>query len=73
MSLYIKCVTCGRLLGDKEIIWLEGIEKINNKNLNKEDYNKELERLMDSMKIPKDNYCCRMRLMSFRDLTKIVK
>lgn len=69
----MKCVTCGRLLGDKEVLWINGIEQIKNKNLSKEDYENELKKLMDSMQIPKENYCCRMRLMSFRDLTKIVK
>jgi hypothetical protein len=29
--------------------------------------------LINSLKIPTDRYCCKMRLMTYRDLTMIVR
>lgn len=71
---YIKCPTCNRLISDKIIPYENGIKKINDDpSLTKEQKEKEKMKLMDSLHIPKDNYCCRMRLMSYKDLVTIVK
>ncbi len=72
--LYLTCVTCGRLLADKMIPYEEGLKKIcDNPNLTKKQQYDEKIKLIDSLKIPKDRYCCRMRLMTYRDLVNIVK
>lgn len=74
MSGYIICPTCGRLLADKYLPYEEGLLKINNdKKLKNEDKEKELIKLMDSLDIPKDNYCCRMRLATQIDLYRVIK
>lgn len=74
MSLYIICPTCNRMLGDKIIPYEEGLKKIcDNPNLTRQQQDDEKLKLVDSLKIPKDRYCCRMRLITYKDLTLIVK
>ena len=74
MSGYIVCPTCGRLLADKYLIYEEKLLNINNNNkLNNIDKEKEINKLMDDLQIPKDNYCCRMRLATQIDLYKVIK
>lgn len=73
MSVYIKCPSCGRLLADKELIFEEGIKRINNEVLNEEEREKKIMELVDSLEIPKNNYCCKMRIMSYVDLYNVVK
>jgi DNA-directed RNA polymerase subunit N (RpoN/RPB10) len=52
----------------------EGIKKIcDDPTLTIEEQNEAKIKLMDSLKIPKDRYCCKMRLMTYRDLVTIVK
>lgn len=72
--LYIVCPTCNRLLADKMIVYEEGLKKItDNPELSNEEKETEKIKLIDSLHIPKDRYCCRMRLMTYRDLVTIVK
>ena len=73
MSLYIKCPSCGRLLGDKEIKYEEGIKKINSEILTDEERQEKISELINSLEIPKNNYCCKMRLMTYIDTFYIVK
>jgi DNA-directed RNA polymerase subunit N (RpoN/RPB10) len=74
LMLYIKCPTCGRLLADKMLAYASGLEKIHsNDKLTDEQKNAEIEKLLDTLKIPKDNYCCRTRLMTYRKLIEIIK
>lgn len=72
--LYIVCPTCNRILADKMIVYENGIKKIQDDiKLSDEEKFKEKVKLIDSLEIPKERYCCRMRLMTYRDLVKIVK
>lgn len=72
--IYIVCPTCNRLLADKMIIYEESMKKIyDNPQLTPEQRDIEKMKLLDSLKIPKNRYCCRMRLMTYRDLVNIVK
>lgn len=72
--LYIKCPTCNRNLGDKEIAYEEGLANIvNNPKLTDDEKEEEKIKLVNSLKIPNDRYCCKMRLITYRDLVKIVK
>lgn len=73
MSVYIKCPSCGRLLADKEMIFEEGIKKINSEVLNEDEREKKIMDLVDSLEIPKNNYCCKMRIMTYVDLYNVVK
>ena len=71
---YIVCPTCNRLLADKIIPYEEGLTKIcdNPKLTDEEKYEAKI-KLINSLDIPLDRYCCRMRLMMYLDLVKIVK
>ena len=72
--LYLICPTCNRLLADKMIPYEEGIIRIcDNPHLSPAEKEQEKIKLINSLKIPKDRYCCRARLMTYRDLVKIVK
>lgn len=72
--LYIKCPTCHRLLADKMIPYENGIRMItDDMTMTEEQKTIAKSKLLDDLKIPKDRYCCRMRLMTYRDLASIVK
>lgn len=73
MSVYIKCPSCGRLLADKEIKYEEEIKKINNEVLTEEERESKIMKLIDSLEIPKNNYCCKIRIMTYIDLYNIIK
>lgn len=71
--LYIRCPTCNRLLADKMIIYEREIRNItDNPKLTNDEKQVEKIKLINSLKIPPDRYCCRMRLMTYRDLVNIV-
>lgn len=68
---YFLCPTCGTLLADKEIPFTKRFNEINgNDNLNNDQKNKEVKKLLDSMSIT--NICCRARCLCHVDETKIV-
>lgn len=72
--LYLKCPSCNRLLADKVIPYKQGLKKIcDNTKLSQEEQDKEKEKLINSLGIPHDRYCCRMRLITYRELVNIVK
>lgn len=73
MSVYIKCPSCGRLLADKELLFDKGIKEINNEILNDNEREQRIMKLVDSLQIPKNNYCCKMRIMTYVDLYNVVK
>ena len=73
MSVYIKCPSCGRLLADKELLFDKGIKEINNEILNDDERELRIMKLVDSLQIPKNNYCCKMRIMTYVDLYNVVK
>tara|TARA_B110000908_G_scaffold102199_1_gene120444 strand:- start:11152 stop:11379 length:228 start_codon:yes stop_codon:yes gene_type:complete len=66
---YITCPTCGYLIGQKSIEYNLKKEKIClNNNYTQEQKDNKLVELMQSLKIRR--YCCRMRLMCCKDLSK---
>lgn len=72
--LYIICPTCGRCLADKMIPYREGLKKIcSDVSLSDEQKYDEKIKLVDSLQIPRDRYCCRARLITYRELINIVK
>ena len=73
MSCYPVCPTCGRLLADKELIFKEQKIIIENNDISEEEKRKEYDKLWEMLKIPKDNLCCKMRLMTYNPLEDIVK
>lgn len=64
------CFTCGRLLADIQIPYELELKKINNSNnseLIKQEQKREL-----LTKFYIDNYCCRMRVLSYINLIDII-
>ncbi len=65
----MNCPTCGYFLGQINIAYEDGKNRIcNNPQLSSEDKEKELSKLLLSFKIRR--YCCKMRLMSYKDIVK---
>jgi DNA-directed RNA polymerase subunit N (RpoN/RPB10) len=67
--LYSTCPTCGYFLGQKIIEWETKSKEIcNNPNQTKEEKEKLKEELLKTVKLRR--YCCRMRLMSYKDIVQ---
>jgi DNA-directed RNA polymerase subunit N (RpoN/RPB10) len=67
--LYITCPTCGYFLGQKTIKYEQGKEAIcSNPKLTQEEKEKELSKLLLSLGLRR--YCCKMRMMTYKDLVK---
>lgn len=65
--LFIVCPTCGYFLAQKSIFYETNKEQIcSNPKLSKEDKENELGKLLVSLRLKND--CCRMRMMSYKDI-----
>jgi len=70
--IYMKCPSCGYLLGNRQIIYEKGLREImNNPNANEEEKLLLRIKLVESLNIK--NYCCRMRVITFKQVTEIIK
>jgi hypothetical protein len=82
--LYIVCPSCGELLGNKELPYFEGMQKLcrefkiddNIVSLdlfsNDDEFSKKRKALLDSL-VNKDSICCPMRLTNTINLAKTIK
>ena len=69
--LYITCPTCGYFLGQKTIEYEEQKELIcSNPNLSNEQ--KEIDLTALVMKLKLRRYCCKMRVMSYKNLVDYI-
>jgi DNA-directed RNA polymerase subunit N (RpoN/RPB10) len=67
--LYLTCPTCGYFLGQKTVEWETKSDEIcNNHKLSSEEKEKKKQELLLSLKLPR--YCCKMRMMSYKDLVQ---
>lgn len=67
--LYITCPTCGYFLGQKNISYEEGKQKIcANPELSAEQKEKEITKLLLSLGLKR--YCCKMRMMTYKDIVQ---
>jgi DNA-directed RNA polymerase subunit N (RpoN/RPB10) len=67
--LPLTCPTCGYFLGQKTIKYEEGKQNIcTNPKLSAEEKEKELSKLLLSLDL--DLYCCKMRMMTYKDLVQ---
>jgi len=67
--LYSTCPTCGYFLGQKIIEWETKSKEIcDDPKKSKEEKEKLKEQLLKSIKLRR--YCCRMRLMSYKDIVQ---
>jgi DNA-directed RNA polymerase subunit N (RpoN/RPB10) len=68
--LYVTCPTCKKLLGHLQIKYETEIEKIvNNEKLTDEQIDNKKEELAKNLV---DRYCCRMRLITYTDFSKLL-
>lgn len=67
--IYLTCPTCGYFIGTK-INEFEEKKKIicNNKNLSEEKQGEEIQKVIKSLNLRR--YCCRMRVMTAKDLSE---
>jgi DNA-directed RNA polymerase subunit N (RpoN/RPB10) len=67
--LYLTCPTCGYFLGQKTIEYEEGKKNIcTNPQLSTEEKEHALSKLLLSLKLRR--YCCKMRMMSYKDIVE---
>lgn len=70
--IYLKCPTCGYILGNRQIIYEQGLEEIESNPNNDEEQKLQLkQKLIESLKIKR--YCCRMRVITYKNKTEIIK
>ena len=79
--LYMRCPTCGELLGNKELIMIEKLKKVCDDleiddEMISQGYDKHPEYVQKRQKIISDlcnKICCRIRMMTYVDIVKIIK
>jgi DNA-directed RNA polymerase subunit N (RpoN/RPB10) len=71
--LYMKCPTCGQLLGDIQLEYeKKNMEIENNNKLSTEQKNAKKMELVNSFGLEK-RYCCRGRLISYVSMVRLVR
>jgi DNA-directed RNA polymerase subunit N (RpoN/RPB10) len=69
--IYLKCPTCSTILGNRQIIYETGLKEIlNNKNLTDKMKEDEKLKLLNSLDLT--NYCCKMRVITYVNLTEVL-
>lgn len=70
--IYIRCPSCCYILGNRQMLYEAKLDEIvSNPNLD-EDAKLDLKtKLVDSLKLKR--YCCKMRVITFKQLTDIIK
>jgi len=75
--LYLKCPTCHKLLGNKQIYYEENFDKIikdlEMEKISNEEAEKKKIELLDYILPDKDRYCCRMRVLTYKRVIDIIK
>ena len=67
--LYLTCPTCGYFLGNKTLEFEKKKEEIcKNPKLKKAERDEKIHKLILSLNLRR--YCCRMRIMSYKDLVQ---
>ena len=67
--LYLTCPTCGYFLGQKTIEYEAGKKNIcANPKLSTEEKEQAMSKLLLSLKLRR--YCCKMRMMSYKDIVE---
>jgi len=77
IMLYLKCPTCHKLLGNKQIYYEENFDKIlkdvEMEVITHEEGEKKKVELLNFILPDRDRYCCRMRFLTYKRLIEIVK
>ena len=70
--LYLRCPTCGVLLGNKVIEYEEQINKINALlDLSTNERIKKRQELLEKLDV--NRYCCKMRMITYVDVVQFIK
>ena len=70
--IYLKCPSCGYILGNRQVEYEKGLDEIESNPNNDEDLKLELKtKLVESLLIKK--YCCKMRVITYKNKTEIFK
>ena len=70
--IYMRCPTCGYIIGNRQILYESRLEEIDNNPNTDDDIKLELKtKLVESLKLKR--YCCKIRVMTFKQLTDIIK
>ena len=70
--LYVKCPTCGNVLANRIKIYEERLKEIEDNPNNDEEMKLDLkEKMVNSLEL--ERYCCKMRLITYKDKTEIFK
>ena len=70
--LYMSCPTCGYFLGQKTIEYEKGKHNIcSNPKLTSEEKEAELSKLLLNLGLRR--YCCKMRMMSYKDIVQFIQ
>lgn len=69
--LYPKCPTCATILSDIQLIYERKIKEVcSNPKLSETERSKKITEIVNSLGL--ERYCCKMRVMSYVDLSKIL-
>lgn len=70
--IYLKCPTCGTILGNRQIKYDKELEEIESNPNNDEKQKLELKnKLIYSLEL--NRYCCKMRIITYKNKTEIFK
>lgn len=70
--IYLKCPSCGYVIGNRQIYYEKRIDEIvNNPNINDDEKIVLKTKLIEDLDLKR--YCCKMRIITFKELTDIVK
>ena len=70
--IYLKCPSCSYILGNRQIMYEQKLDEINNNNNVDEEEKTVLKtKLVESLNVKR--YCCKMRIITFKQLTDIIK
>jgi DNA-directed RNA polymerase subunit N (RpoN/RPB10) len=71
---YLICPTCSTILGNRQLYFEKKKKEIKNeceiKNLSNDEYNMKIINAYNELKLKR--YCCKMRIMTYIDLTKYI-
>jgi DNA-directed RNA polymerase subunit N (RpoN/RPB10) len=70
--IYPRCPSCGTLIANRQIPYERGLEEIeSNPNYDEEMKLEQKQKLIESLNIKL--YCCKMRLITYKNKTEIIK
>ena len=68
---YLKCPSCSKVIGNRQILYENKMYEIeNNDKLNEEDKNKLKTKIFDDLKF--ERYCCKQRIICYIQKTEII-